>query len=822
MESFSKAFQELAVWSADRYLDHLGKSNNLAGYSVNPVTAIRRTAVTGYYEFDLSDRIKENAQYSILFRGEETENITIVRSIGPRGRSRSVLIADTNGFLSNLSRIVPSEFKLVSDLRFLIRSLRNFYNYHLISFSPPAPIVLPELPDSLTAPFSEEQRQAYETVFRSPFAYIHGAPGTGKTNMVLSRCILRYITARKRVFLLAPTNNALEQMLRGILPTFKDLELDLHMVYRLGMSSHEFAHAFPEVVGDPNTDNILADLRDDEARLRKELQISEETNAALRQEAEKRSAFVNSCRNTGSEILELFQRLSALLVQLEQEEADYHVHSESLDSQERHYAYLSDNLRSLQTQYSADNARLCELERSSRSFLSFFWSKKRKVSVAETISALEEKLHLASSQMEHFCSEHSALTARISSIQDSVKELNNRILRTRSSIHECQFYLRQLSNPIGVFSSAINVALSSQNYATEPIQATISSAQSDYLDWSNAHPLMDDSLLKCRLTDIQAQIKNLAGSARQIQHERALVLAGTVDSSLRELEFLMNSQNNLPVSHVFLDEAGYTSIARGAVAFCLGAPVTYFGDHNQLPPICEVSNISSSEKPLCLWALSAVYLQDLQIQGLDYLYDYCLSKKSNFNAPTFQSGAFVSLSRSYRFGQELARILGEHIYGSQFSGVAPHPFEIIVIDAPYSGGPDDRSSSAEVSAIVNHPDLYASEDAVVLTPYNSQIKLLKERLGKRYDENILTVHRSQGREWDTVILSVVDTQSPYFTNSKLCIGRSVLCTAISRARRRLVLVCDVNAWLRKSDQLITHLIHCGNVTSSDADFPFIF
>ena len=61
-------------------------------------------------------------------------------------------------------------------------------------------------------------------------------------------------------------------------------------------------------------------------------------------------------------------------------------------------------------------------------------------------------------------------------------------------------------------------------------------------------------------------------------------------------------------------------------------------------------------------------------------------------------------------------------------------------------------------------------------------------------------------EWDTVILSVCDTKDAYFVNSGLTVGKCVLNTAISRAKKRLVIVCDTDFWQSERKQLISKLI----------------
>ena len=93
----------------------------------------------------------------------------------------------------------------------------------------------------------------------------------------------------------------------------------------------------------------------------------------------------------------------------------------------------------------------------------------------------------------------------------------------------------------------------------------------------------------------------------------------------------------------------------------------------------------------------------------------------------------------------------------------------------------------------------------ILAPYHLQIERLKKLMpGER--GNILTVHRAQGMEWDTVILSVCDTKDAYFVNSGLTVGKCVLNTAISRAKKRLVIVCDTDFWGSERKQLISELI----------------
>lgn len=93
-----------------------------------------------------------------------------------------------------------------------------------------------------------------------------------------------------------------------------------------------------------------------------------------------------------------------------------------------------------------------------------------------------------------------------------------------------------------------------------------------------------------------------------------------------------------------------------------------------------------------------------------------------------------------------------------------------------------------------------------------QITLLNKKLPReRNDLKILTVHSSQGKEWDTVILSVVDTHDKWFLDSgnQLSKGLNLINTAVSRAKKQLIIVCDKNYWLNQDGQLITELLRSG-------------
>ena len=95
-------------------------------------------------------------------------------------------------------------------------------------------------------------------------------------------------------------------------------------------------------------------------------------------------------------------------------------------------------------------------------------------------------------------------------------------------------------------------------------------------------------------------------------------------------------------------------------------------------------------------------------------------------------------------------------------------------------------------------------------PYRNQRALLAGTAKKSsYPQEVsLTVHRAQEREWDTVLFSVVDTDGKWFTTTLIpkSNGTQIINTAVSRAKKKLILVCDYEYWSRQPNELIGKLL----------------
>ncbi len=511
--------------------------------------------------------------------------------------------------------------RIRSDLRFLVKRVQRWYEKYGAEVALPHPAVLNEegLPDISLRP-SQEQKEAIHTALTFPFTYIWGAPGTGKTRMVLASCVISCLKRGERVLVAAPTNNALEQTLFGLLPALEKEGIALSgNAVRLGSPSDEFRDAYPGLCEYQALNGVT---------LKYNLEIN----------------------------------------RLETEQAD------------------------LEKQLTA----LAEAKASGGK---------------KTLSALSS-------------AESGDPEERLSAVKKRIRFLEDRLMRIRT--------------------------------APFPIMEAI------------------DEFRLC---------------------------AATMDGCIR----CMFPGCGFNPDHVFLDEAGYCSLIKGLTLTAWHCPVTFLGDHMQLPPVFELDSRDIKAHPfLSLWALSALFADAAFRASAEDLASAFFTQ----SPPPFISLVKCDLNRTHRFGPSLADVLARTVYSPLFRGDPDADTRILAVHVrdPKRG---KRRSMGEAEACARYLNLFPGESVGIITPYIGQLRLLRRSLKKMFEdasEDILTVHGSQGREWDTVIFSAVDTVDRYFTDSNRSVGRRVINTAVSRARKKLVIICDTDYWLRQKDQMLCRLI----------------
>ena len=655
----------------------------------------------------------------------------------------------------------------VSDLKFLIKNVGKWYSKygHLIS-KPNKPTISEEKiytrPDE-----SADQRFAVTDALTSPISYVWGAPGTGKTQRVLADCVMSYLSNGSQILIVAPTNNAIEQTLRAVISALEEAGQSISPILRLGVASNDFARKYGDICE-------RVDLQGRTEELKSEIELLQE-QIELQERAE---CFLNNFSG--------FHKLKPRYLKLKTD----------IDGISEKILVLTDE----RIRAEAECEKLSQSISKTREDLNTVYSRRMTIgykfkalfsdSEKKSLDNYENNLLEQKSDLEE---KSASATALLNNIKSKLAELED---KKYIWVKECKEISTQISKLCNV--TIINI---------DSIETAEKKFNEDYEKYKSITIKKDlPELLAIKMEELELLQKTRAKEAKG-----KMVFACTVDYLYAHFSSLGdNGLSSSLLSHVFLDEAAYCPMIKAGILFSFGRPVTFLGDHMQLPPICEASEqiVNDREQKVFLWDWSAIYFAHIfnSSYDLDVLFDIF---KSHTLPPEYIQSIAV-LPYTYRFGDNLAKILDEFVYHTGFSGRRDFDTEIIAIDAPKHRAEDEkRTSLSECDAIASFIKSNKPESFVVMAPYNAQRKLLAEKLKGLADmDDILTIHASQGREWDTVILSVTDTEDKYLTNSDIVPdGLFTLNTAISRAKKNIVIVCDCNYWRKlASSQLIGRMI----------------
>ncbi len=322
--------------------------------------------------------------------------------------------------------------------------------------------------------------------------------------------------------------------------------------------------------------------------------------------------------------------------------------------------------------------------------------------------------------------------------------------------------------------------------------------------------------IKSQIKETQIRINQFTKEYAKKKLQNAYLIGMTADSYNSRFK-----EDPLIVHHIFVDEGGYMPLIKVLGLCRKNIPISILGDPMQLPPVSEMSNEIQKDgkyEQVMLYDMSAFYLGTLFEEGYDGL------KKAYFNGlePTFNTVPKVDLMQTYRFGNKLADILDKYVYQNGFtSAIGDGGFELNYINAVNEVTlPGGRVNPAEANAIRFLLESGMDDNIAILTAYKGQVAHLKQKLKGLIDPNkIMTIHKSQGQEWDTVIISVVDHESRgaygmWFTDTtnKMSKGLKVINTAVSRAKKRLILVGHHGFWIAQDDQLLGELFRNAEYT----------
>ncbi len=279
----------------------------------------------------------------------------------------------------------------------------------------------------------------------------------------------------------------------------------------------------------------------------------------------------------------------------------------------------------------------------------------------------------------------------------------------------------------------------------------------------------------------QFKIEDLWKNPERILNEYPIILSTTFSSR-------NNFNSQVKFDYLIMDEASQVDIATGALALSCARNVIIVGDTKQLPNVVT---------------------EEVRKKAAEIFNKFTLNEGYQFTKSFLQSILDVipnvpqtMLREHYRCHPKIINFCNQKFYKGELIIMTEDKGEadvLTVVKTVPGNHARDHYSQRQIDIIKNEiiPE-YALDikETGIIAPYKNQVEALKNELG---DLEIATVHKFQGKEKDTIILSTVDDEISDFADDPYLIN-----VAVSRAKKRLILVVTGNE--QEQERNITDLI----------------
>ena len=259
--------------------------------------------------------------------------------------------------------------------------------------------------------------------------------------------------------------------------------------------------------------------------------------------------------------------------------------------------------------------------------------------------------------------------------------------------------------------------------------------------------------------------------------------------------------------YLIMDEASQVSIETGALALTCAKNAVIVGDTLQLP------NVVTEEDKL---KLTTIFDEYKVSQGYNCA-EYSFLQSICSIIPNVKQ---TLLREHYRCHPRIINFCNQRFYGGNLLIMTQDNDEDNVLTAIKTvpghhtrGHYNQREIDVVRQEII--PTLNDETDIGIITPYNQQVSEFNRQLPSL---ETATIHKYQGREKDTIIMSVVDDEITEFADDP-----NLLNVAISRAKKRFFLVVSGNEQKRKGNisELIDYIAY-NNFSVTESKINSIF
>ena len=259
--------------------------------------------------------------------------------------------------------------------------------------------------------------------------------------------------------------------------------------------------------------------------------------------------------------------------------------------------------------------------------------------------------------------------------------------------------------------------------------------------------------------------------------------------------------------YLIMDEASQVSIETGALALTCAKNAVIVGDTLQLP------NVVTEEDKL---KLNTIFNEYKVPQGYNCA-EYSFLQSVCTVIPNVKQ---TLLREHYRCHPKIINFCNQRFYGGNLLIMTEDKDEPGVLTAVRTApGHHVRGhyNQREIDVVKEEimPSLKGNKDIGIITPYNQQVNEFNRQVPTI---ETATIHKYQGREKDTIIMSVVDDEITEFADDP-----NLLNVAISRAKKHFCLVVSGNEQGRKGNitELIDYIAY-NNFSVVDSKISSIF
>lgn len=279
-------------------------------------------------------------------------------------------------------------------------------------------------------------------------------------------------------------------------------------------------------------------------------------------------------------------------------------------------------------------------------------------------------------------------------------------------------------------------------------------------------------------------IKNIKAKTEDLLREYPVVLSTTYSAK-------SCISKDMVFDYVIMDEASQVDIKTGALALSCAMNAVIVGDDKQLP------NVVSQEEALALQAIQLTYKVDDRYNEVTHSFlQSCVE--------VFKGIPVTLLREHYRCHPKIIEFCNQHFYNGELVAMTDDNGEdnvLQVVQTVEGNHARGHFNQREIDVIVQEvlPQCADSGSIGIITPYRQQADEINKALGK---DIASTVHKYQGRECDTIIMSMVDNKPTEFSDDS-----NLLNVAISRAKTHLYVVTNSNEMPKESNlaQLIDYV-----------------